>query len=40
VKFTKASIAALQLPEGKLDHFVWDEATPGFGIRLRGTRRT
>jgi hypothetical protein len=37
VKFTKAGIAALNLPEGKLDHFVWDPAMPGFGVRLRAS---
>lgn len=40
MKFTKASVATLTLPAGKLDHFEWDSATPGFGIRLRGNRRT
>jgi integrase len=35
MKFTKASVAALTLPAGKSDHFVWDDATPGFGVRLR-----
>jgi integrase len=40
MKFTKASVAALQLPAGKTDHFFWDDATPGFGVRLRGTKRT
>jgi integrase len=40
MKFTKATVAALQSPAGKSDHFEWDDATPGFGIRLRGDRRT
>jgi integrase len=40
MKFTKATIASLTLPAGKSDHFEWDESTPGFGIRLRGDRRT
>jgi integrase len=40
MKFTKTSVAALRLPAGKIDHFEWDDSTPGFGIRLRGTRRT
>jgi hypothetical protein len=40
MKFTKASIAALALPAGKTDCFFWDSATPGFGIRLHGVRRT
>lgn len=40
MKFTKASIERLQAPAGKDDHFEWDDATPGFGIRIRGKRRT
>jgi integrase len=40
MKFTKASVAALTLPPNTSDHFVWDDATPGFGVRLRGARRT
>jgi hypothetical protein len=40
MRFTKASVAALQLPAGKTDHFFWDDATPAFGVRLRGTKRT
>jgi hypothetical protein len=40
MKFTKTSVAALRVPAGKIDHFEWDDSTPGFGIRLRGTRRT
>jgi integrase len=40
MKFTKASVAALQLPARKTDQFFWDDATPGFGVRLRGTKRT
>jgi hypothetical protein len=34
-KFTKTAVAALTLPAGKTDHFEWDDATSGFGIRLR-----
>jgi integrase len=36
MKFTNASIARLSAPAGKADHFVWDEETPGFGLRMRG----
>jgi integrase len=39
MKFTKTSIAELTMPEGKADHFVWDDDLPGFGIRLRGSAR-
>jgi integrase len=35
MRFTKTSVAALQLPPGKADHIEFDEATPGFGVRLR-----
>jgi hypothetical protein len=31
----KRPVAALTLPAGKVDHFEWDDATPGFGVRLR-----
>jgi integrase len=37
MKFTKASIAALTMPEGKSEHFVWDDDCPGFGLRMRST---
>jgi integrase len=36
VKLTSSSIAALTLPEGKTDYVAWDDAMPGFGVRLRG----
>jgi hypothetical protein len=39
MKFTKASVAALRLPAGKSDHFESDDATPGFGVRLRDGRK-
>jgi hypothetical protein len=29
----------LTLPPGKLDHIHWDDAMPGFGLRLRGDSR-
>jgi integrase len=35
MKFTKQSIAALTMPEGKTEHFEWDGDLPGFGVRLR-----
>jgi integrase len=41
MKFTKATVAALQLLAGKKDHIEFDEATPGFGVRIReGGSRT
>jgi integrase len=35
MKFTAKTIAALVLPEGKADHFEWDDDLPRFGYRLR-----
>jgi len=35
MEFTTNAIADLDLPVGKSDHFEWDDAMPGFGIRLR-----
>ncbi|MGZ3323846.1 MAG: integrase arm-type DNA-binding domain-containing protein, partial [Xanthobacteraceae bacterium] len=41
MRFTKASVAALQLPDGKRDHVEWDDELPGFGVRIRaGGSRT
>jgi integrase len=37
VKFTKQSIAALSLPQGKGDVIHFDDSLPGFGIRLRSS---
>jgi integrase len=28
-------VRTAQLPEGKTDHFLWDEAVPGFALRVR-----
>jgi integrase len=39
MKFTKATVAAMQLPAGKSDHIEFDEVTPGFGIRIRESGR-
>ena len=36
MRLTPADVAALALPPGKADHIEWDEALPGFGVRLRG----
>jgi integrase len=36
MKFTTDSIAALNLPIGKRDHFEWDDSLPSFGVRIRG----
>ena len=40
MRLTDPVVAGLELPEGKTEHFVWDEALPGFGVRIRpGTKR-
>ncbi|MGU3495954.1 tyrosine-type recombinase/integrase [Xanthobacteraceae bacterium A53D] len=36
VKFTKASVAALALEPGQKEALFFDEAMPGFGIRMQG----
>jgi integrase len=40
MKLTRAEVDKLTLPEGKSDHFVWDDAMPGFGVRLRGPHKS
>jgi len=40
VKLTKSEVDKLTLPTGKSDHFVWDDAMPGFGVRLRGPNKS
>jgi integrase len=42
MKFTKQTAVGLSLPEGKREHFEWDDDLPGFGVRLRrsGMKRT
>jgi integrase len=35
MKFTRTSVASLQMPAGKTDHIEFDASTPGFGVRLR-----
>jgi len=35
MKLTVKNVRALQLPEGKSDHLVWDDEIPGLGLRLR-----
>lgn len=36
MQLTKNAVAALIRPAGKADHIEWDDALPGFGVRLRG----
>ena len=35
MKFTDATLAALEAPAGKDEYFVWDESLPAFGVRVR-----
>ena len=35
MKLTKAIVAGLALPQGKSEMIVFDEALPGFGLRIR-----
>jgi integrase len=35
MKFTQASVTAFKPPPGKPDHMEWDEALPGFGLRIQ-----
>lgn len=41
MRFTKPALAALEVPAGKSEVLVWDDALPGFGYRIRaGGKRT
>jgi integrase len=35
MKFTQANVTTFKTPSGKPDHMEWDEALPGFGIRVQ-----
>lgn len=35
MKLTQANVQKLKLPAGKSEHIAWDDALPGFGLRLR-----
>jgi integrase len=37
VKLTLANVARIHLPAGKTEHIEFDEAMPGFGLRIRGS---
>jgi integrase len=39
MKLTKDAVSALALPAGKTDHIEWDDALPGFGVRMRGSTK-
>ena len=36
MKLTMDTVATLVRPTNKNDHIEWDDALPGFGVRLRG----
>ena len=40
MKLTRDALNSLTLPAGKLDVVFWDDSLPGFGCRLRGSRKT
>lgn len=40
IRLTKAGVTALSLAPGQSERVVWDSEVPGFGVRLRGSRRT
>jgi integrase len=40
MKLTQRLLSSLSPPAGKADHIEWDDALPGFGLRLRGEGRT
>jgi integrase len=39
VRFTEANVKSFKPPAGKLDHIEFDDAMPGFGLRVRGGER-
>jgi integrase len=40
MKLTAQTIRTITAPEGKADFVAWDDALPGFGLRLRGQSRS
>jgi len=39
MRFTRQTVADLSIPTGKHYHIVWDEALPGFGVRVNPTNK-
>jgi hypothetical protein len=37
MRFSPQSVSALTMPAGKPYHIEWDEALPGFGVRINPT---
>jgi integrase len=40
MKLTAQTIRTITAPAGKADFIAWDDAMPGFGLRLRGDKKT
>lgn len=40
MKLTKAAVSKLSLPPGRAELFVYDDELPGFGLRIRRTKKT
>jgi integrase len=40
MKLTATTVASLRAPPNKSDHIEWCSETPGFGLRIRGDRRS
>jgi integrase len=40
MRLTYRALAGLKMPEGKTDHIVFDDAMPGFGVRIRAGGKT
>ncbi len=39
MRLSKIDVTKLSLPPGKTDHIEWDDELPGFGVRMRPTKR-
>jgi integrase len=39
MEFKSQTALSLTLPDGKSEHFIWDDSLPGFGVRLRNASR-
>jgi integrase len=40
MKLTTTTVTALTPPDGKTDYIAWDDALPGFGVRIRAGRKS
>ncbi len=39
MRFTRQAVSNLSIPPGKPYHIEWDEALPGFGVRINPTNK-